>query len=111
MVIAVLIVIGVLFIANMNRYQKDNYSVVYLTSGEVYIGKLSTFPQLTLTDGYILVMTKDAADPTKNNFQLNPLSKALWSPEKIVLTRSNVIFYGPLEKTSKIAQTLSEQGK
>ena len=83
------------------------YSVVYMTTGEVYVGKLTTFPDLRLTDGYILQVTKDTVDPTKSNFQLNPINQALWAPEVMHMNKQNIVFYGPLLPTSKIAQTLA----
>lgn len=90
---------------------KNDYSIVYLTTGEVYIGKLSVFPQLRLKNSYILAIGKDATDPTKNTFQLNPLKDTLWAPKYINLNRDQVVFYGPLEDTSSIAQKLAEQVK
>jgi|SRR3989344_2473327 len=90
---------------------KDDYSIVYLTTGEVYVGKLSTFPDLTLKGAYILQVTPDPADATKNNFQLNPLKDALWAPKSLHLVRDNVVFYGPLSPESQIAKTLAEQPK
>ncbi len=91
--------------------ERNSYSVVYLTTGEVYVGKLRTFPNLTLTDAYILAITKDPADASKNNFQLNPIKEALWAPKSINLVKENVVFYGPLLKNSKIAETLATQKK
>lgn len=107
-VVLVLLAVG-LFVYKTRM--SDEYSIVYLSTGEVYIGKLTTFPDLQLKDTYILQITKDAEDPTKSNFQLNPISEALWAPKFINLTEKNVIFYGPLLSTSKIAQTLIEQKK
>ena len=108
--IVVLILLGVgLFVYRAKM--DDDYSIVYLTTGEVYIGRLTTFPDFQLKDTYILQITKDAKDSTKSNFQLQPVSDALWAPEYINLTQKNIIFYGPLLSTSKIAQTLTEQKK
>ena len=109
-VVVVLIVLGIgLYI---NKKSKDNtYSVVYLTTGEVYVGKLTTFPELQLKNGYVLQVTKDATDATKNNFQLNPISDALWAPQSLHFIKDNVVFYAPLMSNSKIAQTLTEKGK
>lgn len=90
---------------------KNDYSVVYLATGEVYVGELCTFPQLKLKNGYILATGQDPTDPKKANFQLNPLSDTLWSPKHIFLNRDQVVFYGPLLSTSKIARTLAEQVK
>ena len=90
---------------------KDAYSVVYLTTGEVYVGHLSTFPDFALKDGYILQVAKDPADPTKNSFQLQPLKDALWATDKLVLNKKNVVFYGELMSDSVIGKKLAEQKK
>ncbi len=117
LIVAVLIVVaaGAAFWMNKTKadksYSADGYSVVYLKTGEVYIGKLTTRPDLELTNGYILQLTKDATDPNKTNFQLNPISEALWAPASLHLIKDSVIFYGPLLPTSKIAQTLAAQKK
>jgi hypothetical protein len=84
----------------------DNYSVVYLTSGEVYVGKLSYFPSMTMTDAYLIQIVKDQEDPTKSSFQLAPLSKTIWSPKVLRINRNQVIFSGPIEDTSQVAQTI-----
>ena len=88
---------------------KDDYSIVYLSTGEVYIGKLTTVPDLQLKKAYILQVTQDPADATKNNFQLNPIKDALWAPQVLHLVKDNVIFYGPLMSDSVIAKKLAEQ--
>lgn len=109
-VVVAVVVIGVGFWARkMNN--NNAYSVVYLTTGEVYVGKLTVFPNLQLRDGYILQVTKDATDPTKTNFQLNPINQALWAPQSLRLIKDNIVFYGLLSPTSKIAETIAAQGK
>ncbi|MCX6752715.1 MAG: hypothetical protein NTZ87_04440 [Candidatus Nomurabacteria bacterium] len=109
-VAVVLIILAVGFYFN-KKSASNPYSVVYLTTGEVYVGELTTVPDLTLKNGYILQVTKDATDATKNTFQLNPISQALWAPKVLHLVKDNVVFYGPLMSTSKIAQTLAGQAK
>lgn len=111
LIVAVVIIAAGLVFYFIKFNEKNYYSVVYLSSGEVYVGKLRTFPGMTLTDGYILATTKDATDPNKNNFQLNPIKDALWAPKSIHLVKQNVIFYGALLPTSQIAQTLAKQVK
>jgi hypothetical protein len=111
-IILIIVLLGVVFWSKIVKdSDKSEYSVIYLTSGEVYIGKLKTFPRLVLIDSYLYQVTKDQADPSKNNFQLNPIKDALWAPEKMIIKRQNVLFYGPLLKTSKIAETLTTQQK
>ncbi len=106
LVVVVLVVVGLGFWVNKVNQDKG-YSVVYLSTGEVYVGKLSTFPDFELKNGYILNVVKDTTDPTKNNFQLSPVSEALWAPTSIHFVRQNVVFYGSVTPESKIGQTLA----
>ena len=108
-IIVVVIVLVVLIVGTLGYKMRhnDQYSVVYLTTGEVYVGKLTTFPDLELKDSYIMAVSKDTTDPTKNNFQLNPINQGLWAPSVLHLVEKNVVFYGPLLPTSKIAETLA----
>jgi hypothetical protein len=109
-VLGVLVVAGVAYGINKASKEKE-YSVVYMSTGEVYVGKLRTFPDLRLENGYVLQVTKDEKDPNKNNFQLQPVKDALWAPKRMHLIKDNVIFYGPLMSNSKIAETLAAQKK
>ncbi len=86
-------------------------SVVYLSTGEAYVGDLYLFPKMQLKNGYILTTVKDPVDPNKTTFQLNPLKEALWAPKNLYINRKHVVFYGPIMSDSKIAQTLAEQEK
>ena len=90
----------------------QSYSVVYLSTGEIYIGKLSYFPKrFKLNDAYRLQAVKDPADETKTNFQLTPLDEALWSPKELYLNRDQIVFYGPIEESSKAGEALQNAGK
>ena len=82
------------------------YSVVRFTNGDTYVGHLSTFPSLVLRDGYVIQTLKDQDNSGQTNFQLLPLAETVWSPQKIYIERSQVLFYGPLNNSSKIAATL-----
>ena len=109
-VLAILVVVGGGFYLN-KKSAYNGYSVVYLTTGEIYVGKLTTFPDLQLKDGYILTTVADANDPKKANFQLNPLTEALWAPQNIHFIKDNVVFYSSILPESSIAKTLAEKGK
>jgi hypothetical protein len=106
-VIILALVVSLIFLARGS----DDYYVVYLASGEVYVGKLAVFPSLQLRDAYSLQVTKDDKDPTKNNFNLNPVKDAVWAPAKLHLNKNQVVFYGPLESSGKIAQVLADREK
>lgn len=109
-IIVILVVVGAgLWMNKVNK--EKGYSVVYMTTGEVYIGKLSTVPDLTLTDSYQFQAVKDAKGASKSSFKLIPLKGALWASESIHLTKGNVVFYGLLMSDSEIAKTLAAQAK
>lgn len=110
LVVAALVLGGVALWSKKMRNEAV-YSVVYLSTGEVYVGKLSTFPRMELKNGYVLGTAPDPADPKKSNFQLNPLNEALWAPERLYLNKKHVVFYGPILPTSQIADTLAKQVK
>ncbi len=109
-VVAVLVVVGVSFLVS-KKSTDGGYSVVYLATGEVYVGKLTTFPTLQLKNGYILQIVKDPNDESKSNFQIQPIKEVLWASEVLTLVKDNVVFYGPLLSTSKIAETIATQVK
>ena len=105
LVVLVLVAVGLSVL--YKGQQMNGYSVVYLATGEVYVGKLTTFPDLELTGSYILQVTKSATDPTQSAFQLQPIDQALWAPKVLHLVKDNVVFYGPILPTSKIGQALA----
>ena len=113
-VVVAFIVIGSLVIAAVAVFKPDlirgtfskPYSVVYLSTGEIYVGKLSTFPRLILKDAYLLQLVPDAEDSSQSSYQLVPLSSTLWSPQKIYLNDDQIVFTAPVRDDSMVAQTL-----
>lgn len=93
------------------RAAENAYSVVYLSTGEIYIGRLKVWPKMELNGAYLLQTAKDENDPSKSNIQLVPLKDALWSPKKLYLNEKNVVFYGPIEEGSKAAEAIRNAGK
>jgi len=116
-IVAAVLVIAVAGTMGSCLYTKwqmsKEHSVVYLSTGEIYIGKLSylSMPKFKLTNAYRLQAVKDAADETKTNFQLTPLKDALWSPQKLYLNPDQVVFYGPIEEGSSAGEALRNAGK
>jgi len=98
----------VAFVKNKSNQAQKSYSVVYLASGEVYVGKLSIFPRISLSEAYLLQIVQDPKDSSKSSFRLNPLKDSLWSPEKVYLNRDQIIFYGKVGEGSKIAETMAQ---
>ncbi len=114
-VVLAIVVGGSLFVAGLSVYKPNairnvfdkSYSVVYLSSGEIYIGKLSTFPKLVLTDVYVMQAVTSPDDPAKKTFQIAPLKNVvLWAPDKIYLNKEHIIFTASILEGSEMAQTL-----
>lgn len=91
---------------------KKPWSIVYLATGEIYIGKVSSFPKFRIVDAYILQLVKKPSEgegetgEPKTSFQLTPIKDALWAPKKLFLNKKQIIFYGPIEENSKVAEAI-----
>ena len=115
--VLILVVGGSIAVAALSVYKPDaikgifnkSYTVVYLDSGEIYVGRLSAFPRLILRDAYVLQVVKNPDDATKNSFQLMPLKEALWSPQEIRLNKDHIIFTAPLNDDSQVVQSLKSK--
>jgi len=105
--VIIAVAVGVFYVYPKLEMGKS-YSVIYLNTGEIYIGKLSylSFPRFKLTDAYRLQTIKDPEDETKTNFQLVPLKESLYSPRELYLNPAQVVFYGPIGETSKASEAL-----
>ena len=91
--------------SEMNPASKP-WSVVYLNTGRLYIGKLVTFPSFQLYEAYSIEKGQDPKDSTKETLQLVSLSGATWSPKKLYLVREQVIFYGPIQEDSVVVKSI-----
>ena len=86
------------------------YFVVYTANGEIFVGKASWFPRFNLTDVYIVqtgVPLPDAAPGS--NLQLVPLTDTPWAPKKLYFEQGQVVFYGPIDEGSNVAQALKNR--
>ena len=92
-----------------NKLAKQ-WSVVYLTSGEIYVAHLRTFPKLSMQDAYLLQNVKNEKNQ-QSNLQLFPLAEAAWAPTKLYLSYKQVIYFGPLDENSLAAKAIKEKGK
>lgn len=111
--IAVVVYFQVVNFSSLPAVDKNAWSILYLTNGETYVGKISASGQsLQLTDGYLLVVSRLANKPGILNFQLVAIKNGpLWSSESLVVNPKNVLYYGPLEDTSEVIKTLKKAGR
>ena len=84
------------------------YFVVYTANGEVFVGKASWFPKFNLTEAYI-VQSGIPNPETGGGLQLVPLKDTPWSPKKLYFEEEQVVFYGPIDEGSNVAQALKAQ--
>ena len=112
--VILVLALGYCVYSEMNIAKKP-WSIVYLATGEIYVGKISCFPKFQISsDAYILQVVKTLAEEgveVQTNFQLTPIQDALWAPEKLYFNREQVIFYGPILETSKVGEAIKEAGK
>lgn len=97
--VAVLVVaLGVLIYWQVVGFETPYYAV-YLSTGELYFGKLNTFPSLSLSDAYILQQTGDKQNP----ISINQFSKSFWGPQGTIdLNEKNIVWKAELSKDSQL---------
>jgi hypothetical protein len=77
------------------------YSAVYLTSGDIYFGKLSWFPQPHLTDVWYLQRSTDASGQTQ--VSVAPLKSVFWGPmDEVTLNANQILFTTRLSNSSQL---------
>src|SRR3989344_1017589 len=110
-IVAGVVVIVALFMVAFVYLQwyRGNLSVIYLANGDLYVGKLTTFPRLTLHEGYQYQTAPDPKDPSKSISRLVPMSEASWAPVQVNLNKSQIIFYGPLQEKREIYKAIMDK--
>ena len=82
------------------------YSAVYLSTGDIYYGKLSWFPSPHLTDVWLLQRQQDAQGQAQ--VAVEPFNSSFWGPvDEIDLNPRQIVFWTRLRNDSKLAQALS----
>lgn len=102
-----LVVILLIALAGVFYWQKggfeEKYSAVYLNSGDIYFGKLSRFPRMTLSDVWFLQKGSD----TQQGFGLSKFEKAFWGPsDEMVINDKNVIWVTELKADSEVVKAI-----
>lgn len=81
---------------------KEKYSAVYLNTGDIYFGKLSRFPRMTLRDVWFLQKESEA-----QGFALSKFEHAVWGPQdRMVINDESVIWVAELEEDSEIVRAI-----
>ena len=81
------------------------YSVVYLSNGGIYFGKLSWFPKPRISNPWTIQSGVDKDN--KPQISVNPVSKSLWSPvDEIYLNKEQIIAWSRLRADGDMAKLL-----
>lgn len=77
------------------------YSAVYLSSGDVYFGKLSWFPEPHMTDVWYLNRTVNQSG--QSQIAVAPLKSVFWGPvDEINLNPKQILFWTRLSNASQL---------
>jgi len=101
--IVAIILLGVLvYISFVDKTKviKNPYSAIFLNTGDMYFGKLSRFPKLTLSDIWFL---QRSIDEEQGGFDLIKFSNAMFGPkDKMEINKENVVWISKLRDDSEI---------
>jgi hypothetical protein len=103
----VLVVVLLAALAGVVYWQKggfeEKYSAVYLNTGDIYFGKLSRFPRMTLSDVWFLQKGSDS----QQGFGLSKFEQAFWGPsDEMVINDKNVIWVTELKSDSEVIKAI-----
>ncbi len=103
--LGVVVLFGVAVWAGVQMRQGENlspFSVVSMTNGDIYFGRLSWFPQPHLSGAWVLQRYTD--DKGQQQLAVSPITKALWAPaDTIYLSRDNMLSWARLRTDSSLA--------
>lgn len=86
-----------------NREKEAGYSAVYMDTGDVYFGKLSRFPRMTLRDVWFLQKENEM----QQGFGLSKFEKAFWGPkDEMVVNDEHVVWITELKTESEVMQAI-----
>jgi len=88
-------------LGNKSDSIKNSYSVVFLRSGDMYFGKLSRFPKLTLSDVWYLQVTTQ--EDQQAGFNLAKFTNTVFGPQdKMEINKENVVWISKLSNDSQV---------
>lgn len=94
-----LVILAIISLATWKFFFHPDYYAVYLSTGDIYFGKLTCFSKYVLKDPYYLRMGGNEGTPiTVESFQ-----EAFWGPgETLRLNPENVIWISKLNPASPV---------
>lgn len=101
---------GIKFFSGLDPASPSPYSAVFLSTGDVYYGKLSWFPWPKLREVWFL---QRGLDPKSQEVQFGivPFRTAFWGPmDEIKLNPEQIVFVARLRNDSQVAKAFANPG-
>ena len=111
-VITLLVILSAVYAWSSVRVNiKKPLTGVLLNTGDLYFGRISYFPRLTLEDVYVIQAVLNPTSPDQQRYQVVPLKASIWSPDKIFLNYENIVYIGRVGDGSQVMQAIESQGQ
>jgi len=95
-VLVSIIVLGVIAGAIFSFVHRP-YMAVYLATGDIYFGRTSLFPRVTIQDPWFFRRAEDGS------VSLERFSDAVWMPEDVIkINRDQIVFMARISENSQI---------
>lgn len=108
LVVALLVGVGVflgLVVGRPSPQALSPYSAVYLTTGDIYFGKLSWFPKPRLTNVWFVQRTVDGQNQSR--LGITPFTSAFWGPaDALDLNPKQIVFSARLKAESDVVKAI-----
>lgn len=99
LVVVLLVAVGALIFWQKFGFEKPYYAV-YLSTGDLYFGKLSHFTRVSLSDVWFLQRNPE---DTQNPLSLTPFKGAFWGPEdELYLNSKDIVWKVKLKSDSPV---------
>ena len=102
LIIAIILLSVLVYVSFLNKIDKQlTYHAVFLRSGDMYFGKLSRFPKLTLSDVWYLQVNTQENQQT--GFNLAKFTNMVFGPkDKMEINKENVVWISKLTDDSQV---------
>jgi len=102
LIIAIILLMALVYTLFIDKTKvvKNPYYAVFLRSGDMYFGKISRFPKLTLSDVWFLQVS---TQEDQAGFNLAKFSNAMFGPkDKMEINKENVVWISKLRDDSQV---------
>jgi hypothetical protein len=98
--------LGLKFLGPKDPAGPSEYSAVYLTTGDIYFGKLDMFPWPRMKNVWYL--QRGVNQQNQQQLGLAQLKSAFWGPvDEIYLNPKEIVFWTSLRNDSQVAQAFA----